>query len=75
MLIARVHDLAPIPVIDRRYGLINAFEKQLVRSGTTVVKFCLHISYGEQRKRLMDRLEDPDKECKFSEHDIDERSY
>ncbi|HKW71611.1 MAG TPA: PPK2 family polyphosphate kinase [Candidatus Dormibacteraeota bacterium] len=75
VLIARVHDLAPIPVLDRRYGLINAFEKQLVRSGTTVVKFCLHISYGEQRKRLIDRLEDPDKEWKFSEHDIDERSY
>ena len=75
VLIARVHDLAPPSVIERRYGLINQFEKQLLRGGTTIVKFCLHISYAEQRKRLIDRLEDPNKHWKFSEHDIDERSY
>ena len=75
VLIARVHNLAKESVIDRRYGQINAFEKQLVRDGTTVVKLCLHISYAEQRKRLMDRLRDPDKHWKFSEHDIDERAY
>ncbi len=75
VLIARVQDLAPTAVIDRRYVLINAFEKQLVRRGTTVVKFCLHISYEEQRSRLMDRLKDPDKHWKFSEHDVDERAY
>ena len=75
VLIARVHNLAKESVIDRRYGQINAFEKQLVRGGTTVVKLCLHISYAEQRKRLMDRLRDPDKHWKFSEHDIDERAY
>jgi PPK2 family polyphosphate:nucleotide phosphotransferase len=75
VLIARVHDLAPLPVVERRYGLINQFEQQLRRAGTTVVKLCLHISYGEQRKRLIDRLKDPDKHWKFSEQDIDERSY
>ena len=75
VLIARVHDLAPPAVIERRYRLINEFEKELVRTGTTVVKLCLHISYDEQRKRLMDRLKDPDKQWKFSEHDIDERAY
>lgn len=75
VLIARVHDLAKPAVIDRRYGQINEFEQQLVRGGTAVVKLCLHISYGEQRKRLMDRLRDPDKHWKFSEHDIDERAY
>jgi PPK2 family polyphosphate:nucleotide phosphotransferase len=75
VLIARVHDLAKPAVIARRYRQINDFEKQLVRGGTTVVKLCLHISYGEQRKRLMDRLRNPDKHWKFSEHDIDERGF
>ena len=75
VLVARVHRLAPPGVIDRRYGLINDFERRLVRSGTKVVKFMLHISYEEQRERLIDRLEDPDKHWKFNEHDIDERAY
>ena len=75
VLIARVHDLAPEKVIERRYGQINDFEKQLTQSGTRVIKFMLHISYEEQRRRLMARLEDPDKHWKFSEHDIDERAY
>ena len=75
VLIARVHDLAPLQVVERRYGLINDFESQLVRGKTTVVKFCLHISYAEQRRRLIDRLKDPHKQWKFNEHDIDERSY
>jgi PPK2 family polyphosphate:nucleotide phosphotransferase len=74
VLIARVHALAAADVIERRYNQINAFEKQLVQSGTTVVKLCLHISYAEQRKRLADRLKDPDKQWKFNPHDIDERA-
>jgi PPK2 family polyphosphate:nucleotide phosphotransferase len=75
VLIARVHALAKPEVIERRYGLINEFEKQVVRKGTTVVKFFLHISYEEQRKRLMERLLDPDKNWKFNENDINERAY
>jgi PPK2 family polyphosphate:nucleotide phosphotransferase len=75
VLIARVHDLAPPAVIERRYTLINEFEKEVTKSGTKIVKFCLHISYGEQRKRLLERLKDPNKRWKFSEHDIDERAY
>jgi PPK2 family polyphosphate:nucleotide phosphotransferase len=75
VLIARVHHLAPQAVIERRYRAINQLEADLVRSGTAIVKICLHISYAEQRKRLMARLEDPDKRWKFSEHDIDERAY
>lgn len=73
VLIARVHNLAPQPVIERRYGQINAFEGEVVTGGTRIVKLCLHISYAEQRKRLMDRLKTPDKRWKFSEHDIEER--
>ena len=75
VLVARVHQLAEPAVIERRYGLINQFEKELVRSKTKVIKFCLLISYEEQRRRLLERLTDPDKRWKFSEHDIDERAY
>ncbi|MDQ6722049.1 MAG: polyphosphate kinase 2 family protein [Candidatus Dormibacteraeota bacterium] len=75
VLIARVHSLAKPKEIDRRYELINQFEKELVRRGTIVVKFCLHISYEEQRTRLLERLHDPDKQWKFHENDINERAY
>lgn len=75
VLIARVHELVPRAVIERRYQQINDFEAGLVKAGTRVVKFCLHISYEEQRRRLIDRLDDPDKHWKFNEHDIDERAY
>jgi PPK2 family polyphosphate:nucleotide phosphotransferase len=75
VLIVRVHDLAPLNVIERRYDLINRFEKQVTNSRTKIVKICLHISYDEQRKRMIERLKDPDKQWKFSEHDIDERAY
>jgi PPK2 family polyphosphate:nucleotide phosphotransferase len=75
VLVARVHALAGLKVIERRYDLINQFEKKLVRSGTIVIKLCLHISYGEQRKRLLERLSDPDKHWKFHESDINERAF
>ena len=75
VLIARVHNLARPAVIDRRYELIDQFERDLVRAGTKVVKFCLDISYDEQRRRLLDRLNDPDKNWKFNENDINERAF
>ncbi|HUY73487.1 MAG TPA: PPK2 family polyphosphate kinase [Candidatus Dormibacteraeota bacterium] len=75
VLIARVHDLAKPPIIERRYGEINAFEKKLSRSGTTIIKLCLYISYEEQRARFLDRLKDPNRRWKFNEQDIDERAY
>jgi PPK2 family polyphosphate:nucleotide phosphotransferase len=75
VLIARVHELAEPKVIERRYGLINEFEKDLDKSRTKVIKICLHISYEEQRRRLLERLTTPEKRWKFSEHDIDERAY
>jgi len=46
-----------------------------VRSGTVVIKLFLHIDYDEQRRRLLARLENPDKHWKFSENDINERSF
>jgi PPK2 family polyphosphate:nucleotide phosphotransferase len=75
VLIARVHALAKPAIIERRYGVINRFERELARRGTKVVKICLHISYEEQRRRLLDRLRDPDKNWKFKETDINERAY
>jgi len=76
VLVVRVHDLEPPAVIEKRYDLINKFEQELVKENkTTIVKFCLHISYDEQRRRLMDRLANPDKQWKFKENDINERAY
>jgi PPK2 family polyphosphate:nucleotide phosphotransferase len=75
ILVARVHSLAPPEVIERRYEQINRFERELAKDGTRVVKLCLHISYQEQRKRLLERLKNPDKHWKFKEADIDERAY
>jgi PPK2 family polyphosphate:nucleotide phosphotransferase len=75
VLIARVHQLATETTIENRYGEINRFEQQLTRSGVVVLKFFLYISYEEQRARLLERLQDPDKHWKFSENDINERSF
>jgi PPK2 family polyphosphate:nucleotide phosphotransferase len=58
-----------------RYDDINAFERHLVRNGTVVLKFYLHISRSEQRRRFLARLSDPAKHWKFSEADIDEREH
>src|SRR5690348_6801401 len=75
VLIARVHQLTSAAVIERRYAEINKFEAELARAGTTIVKFCLHISYDEQRNRLLARLDDPNKRWKFNENDIAERAH
>lgn len=75
VLIARVHSFADPAIIERRYDTINQFERKLARGGTKVIKFCLHISYDEQRRRFMERLEDPNKRWKFNENDINERAY
>jgi PPK2 family polyphosphate:nucleotide phosphotransferase len=58
-----------------RFEDINTFERHLVRSGTVVLKFFLHISKDEQRKRLLKRLDDVDKNWKFSPNDVKERQY
>ena len=59
---------------DERYEDINMFERELVRNGTIVLKFFLHISKNKQKQRLLKRLEDPDKNWKFSFTDLSERS-
>ena len=59
----------------RRYKDINAFEKHLVRNGTVILKFFLHVSKAEQKQRLIDRLDDSEKHWKFSTSDLAERAY
>ena len=58
---------------DERFEDINAFEQHLSRNGTVIRKFHLHISRGEQRRRLLERLENPAKNWKFAESDVLER--
>lgn len=57
----------------QRYDDINAFERHLVRNGTLILKFFLNVSKESQRQRLLKRLEDPDKNWKFSFTDLSER--
>jgi PPK2 family polyphosphate:nucleotide phosphotransferase len=75
VLIARVRELAPPEEIERRYGAINEFEAELADAGTTIIKVMLHISSEEQKRRLLARLEQPEKHWKFSPGDIDERLH
>ena len=56
-----------------RYRSIVDFERHLHRNGTRIIKFFLHVSKEEQRKRLLERIDDPDKNWKFSPSDIAER--
>jgi PPK2 family polyphosphate:nucleotide phosphotransferase len=59
----------------QRYGSIVDLEKHLHENGTRVVKIFLHLSYEEQRKRFLERIDEPDKNWKFSTSDIHERKY
>ena len=74
VLIQRVHGFAPPEEIERRYGAIVDFERELAASGTTVIKVMLHLSRDEQRRRLAARLERPDKHWKYNPGDLDERA-
>jgi len=75
VLIVRVHKLVPKKVWKARYDQINRFEEILSENGTTIVKFMLHISKDEQKKRLQARLDRPDKWWKFNPNDIKERVF
>lgn len=87
VLIARVHpeilraealpdsSLSGKSVWDERYRAIRGLERHLDRNGTRIMKFFLHLSKEEQRKRFIARIDAPDKNWKFSESDIEERKY
>lgn len=73
VLIGRVRALAAPEEIERRYAAIVEFEKRLTDAGTRIVKVMLHISRDEQKARLMERLDRPDKNWKYNPGDVDER--
>jgi len=87
VLVARVHPavivgqhLPPDTASGRelwqqRFEDINAFEHHLHRNGTRLVKLFLHLSKGEQKKRFLERIDDPAKQWKFSSADLAERAY
>jgi PPK2 family polyphosphate:nucleotide phosphotransferase len=75
VLVVRVHKLVPKKAWKARYEQINAFEKILTENGTTIVKFMLHISKDEQKKRLEARVENPKKRWKFLPGDLVERGF
>ena len=87
VLIARVHpeilatERLPDPLVNpktiwpERYRSIVDLEKHLHRNGTRIIKFFLHVSKEEQRKRFLERIDDPDKNWKFSMADVEERKY
>jgi PPK2 family polyphosphate:nucleotide phosphotransferase len=75
VLVERVHHFIDKKELKQRYRQINDFERLLAETGTTIVKFFLNISKGEQLSRFKDRLDDPDKQWKISESDYKERDY
>ncbi len=75
VLVARVHELVPPAVWKKRYDEINAFEKILTDNNVHILKFFLHMSSKEQRKRFDERLSDPRKNWKASAADFKEREY
>jgi len=75
VLVERVHKIVPEDVWKHRYREINDFEQLLAEENTIILKFYLHISKDEQKKRLQARLDDPSKRWKFSGDDLPERKF
>ena len=73
VLVTRVHDWIDAAECERRYAQIRDFERMLAETGTTVIKFLLHISKDEQAARLQERIDDPEKNWKFDMQDLEER--
>jgi PPK2 family polyphosphate:nucleotide phosphotransferase len=75
VLVVRVMELAPAATWQRRYAAINRFEARLAETGTRVVKAMLHISKDEQKQRLAERLDRPDKYWKYNPADLEARHH
>lgn len=73
VLITRVHGWVSGKAVKRRFDQIKEFEELLTESGTTVLKFFLHISKDEQKERLTARIADPEKRWKWNSGDLEER--
>lgn len=74
VLVVRIHGLVAPEVWKRRFDQINEFEHMLAAEGTTILKFFLHISPAEQKKRLLARLKDDTKQWKYNPGDLKERA-
>ena len=74
VLVVKVKNYVDAAGIEQRYAQINDFERLLTETGTTVLKFMLHISPETQGERLRDRLINPDKRWKFNPGDLDDRA-
>lgn len=75
VLVTRVHGQIDDDTARRRFEEINHFEEYLVNNRTVLLKFFLHISKDFQKEKLMERLENPEKNWKFSESDLKERAH
>src|SRR5262249_28057853 len=76
VLVARVHKLVPKSVWSKRYDHVNEFERLLdAEGGLKILKFFLHISKDEQKRRLEERVKDRTKMWKVSPSDFEERKY
>jgi PPK2 family polyphosphate:nucleotide phosphotransferase len=75
VLVVRVHGLVPRSVWSKRYRQINQFEKILAENNVKILKFFLHISKDEQKRRFQKRLDRPDKNWKVNPADFEERRY
>jgi PPK2 family polyphosphate:nucleotide phosphotransferase len=73
VIVVRVHGKISKRICEQRYEQINDFERMLAANDTLILKFFLHISKDEQKKRLQERVDDPSKRWKFQMGDIDER--
>ncbi|MCF1713873.1 polyphosphate kinase 2 family protein [Flavihumibacter sp. RY-1] len=60
---------------EKRFKQINRFERNLAQNGTLILKFFLHVSKKEQKKRFLERIDDPSKNWKFSSADVEERQF
>ncbi|MCL7458854.1 hypothetical protein M8I35_16860 [Micromonospora sp. MSM11] len=74
VLVARVESLVPESIWQARYDEINAFEREQAEAGVALVKVFLHISYAEQGRRLLERLDEPRKHWKYDPSDVDARA-
>ncbi|MGI8617560.1 MAG: PPK2 family polyphosphate kinase [Gemmatimonadaceae bacterium] len=74
VLVVRVHGLVPKKVWSKRFDQINAFERMLSLNNVVILKFMLHVSRDEQKKRLEDRLADRTKNWKFRAGDLEDRA-
>ncbi|MEA5078544.1 MAG: polyphosphate kinase 2 family protein [Anaerolineaceae bacterium] len=73
LLVVRVHKLEPKADWQLHYRQINEFERLLAETGTTIIKFFLNISVDEQKTRLLERIDTPEKQWKFNPGDLAER--